>query len=41
MTLEEMLEIIQNATRGDLLDALEVETDPVIRGLILEELLAR
>ena len=41
MTLEEMKEIIQFATRGDLLDALEVETDPEIRSLILEELLSR
>lgn len=41
MNLAEMKEIIQYATRGDLLDALEIEIDPEIRGLILEELLSR
>ena len=41
MTQEEMKEIIQYSTRGDLLDALEIETDPEIRSLILEELLSR
>ena len=39
MITEEMKEIIQYATRGDLLDALEIETDSEIRSLILEELL--
>ena len=41
MTHEEMLEVIQYATRGDLLDALEIETDKEIRHLIIQELLSR
>ena len=41
MTHAEMLEIIQYATRGDLLDALEVEKDEEIRHLIIQELLSR
>jgi hypothetical protein len=41
MTHEEMLEIIQYATRGDLLDALEIEKDKEIRHLIIQELLSR
>lgn len=34
-------ELIQNATRGELLNALEVVTEPEIRSAILEELLNR
>ena len=41
MTHEDMLEIIQYATRGDLLDALEIEKDEEVRHLIIQELLSR
>lgn len=41
MTHEEMLEIIQYATRGDLIDALEIAQDEETRHLILQELLSR
>lgn len=41
MAHEEMLEIIRNATRGDLLDALEIEKDAEVRHLIVQELLSR
>ena len=38
---EDMLEVIQYATRGDLLDGLEVETNEEIKHFILQELLSR
>ena len=41
MTHEDLLEVIQYATRGDLIDALEIETEPEIRSLIIQELLSR
>ena len=41
MTHEELLEIIKYATRGDLLDALEIAQDEELRHLILQELLSR
>ena len=41
MTYEDLLEAIKYATRGDLLDALEIEKDEEIRYLIIQELLAR
>ena len=41
MAHEEMLEIIKYATRGDLLDALEIEKDEEVRHLIIQELLSR
>ena len=41
MANEDMLEIIKYATRGDLLDALEIEKDEEVRHLIIQELLSR
>lgn len=41
MAHEDMMEIIQNATRGDLLDALEEAKDEEVRHLIIQELLNR
>lgn len=41
MTHEEMLDVIRYATRGDLIDALEIENDEEVRHLIIQELLSR
>ncbi len=41
MAHKDIMEIIQNATRGDLLDALEEVKDEELRHLILQELLSR
>lgn len=38
---QDQKELLQNATRGELLNALEVATDPELRSAILEELLTR
>lgn len=41
MTHDDLLEKIKYSTRGDLLDALEVEKDAEIKSLIINELLSR
>lgn len=41
MRHEEILELLRNATRGELLDALEEAKDEELRHLIIQELLSR
>lgn len=41
MTHEELLERIKYCITGDLINALEIETDKEIRSLIIQELLSR
>ena len=41
MRHKEILELLKNATRGELLDALEEAKDEELRHLIIQELLSR